>query len=41
VERREIARIAAHLERLRQVGDASLALADDLGRGSGLHGRQQ
>ncbi len=40
-ERREITRTTAQLERLRQVGDAILTLADDLKAGSGPHGRQQ
>jgi len=41
VERGEIARATAHLERLRQVGDALLALAADLRGRSGPHARQQ
>ncbi len=40
-DRREIARTTAQLERLRQVGDAILTLAADLGEGSRPHERQQ
>ncbi len=40
-ERREIARTTAQVERLRQVGDAILTLADDLKASSGPHERQQ